>query len=45
MHDLSHGAYREEKPYLEDEIVKACRDVIDFIDNKYPGQLSELKQP
>ena len=43
MQDLSHGTYRENMPYLDQELITACKKVIEFIENHYPGQLTSIR--
>lgn len=40
INDLSHGGYRDEKPYIDNQVLEACKCVIKYIQNHYPLQLA-----
>ena len=42
--DLSHGNIRLETPYSEDVLREAAKKVIEFIGDKYPGQLTAIRK-
>ncbi|WP_025869748.1 AAA family ATPase [Methylobacillus glycogenes] len=39
INDSSHGVIRNEKAYLEINVINSCKDVIDFINTKFSGQI------
>ena len=43
IEDQSHGGLREERGYTDDTLIEMCKTVIDFINNKYPGQIKEIE--
>ncbi|MEZ4854777.1 hypothetical protein, partial [Flavobacterium sp.] len=44
MQDLSHGIIRIDKPILPDEIKMGCITILSYINNKYSGQIENLKK-
>ena len=44
IEDQSHGGWRESKGYTDETIIDACKGVIDFINDKYHGQIQEVKK-
>lgn len=42
--DLSHGSIRLQPSYSEDVLREAAQIVIDFIENRYPGQIDAIKK-
>jgi wobble nucleotide-excising tRNase len=43
IEDHSHGGFREETGYTDEMLIDACTTVIKFLENKYPGQIEEIK--
>ena len=44
IEDQSHGGLREERGYTDEMLIETCKTVIEFISNKYPGQIEEIKK-
>ena len=44
IEDHSHGGLREERGYTDDTLIETCKTVIEFINNKYPGQIKEIEK-
>jgi hypothetical protein len=44
MQDLSHGIIRIDKPILPDEMKMGCITILSYINNKYSGQIENLKK-
>ncbi|OEC84384.1 MULTISPECIES: AAA family ATPase [Methanobacterium] len=42
MQDLSHGVLRSQPPVTDEDVIDACTVVIDFISDKYQGQIEGL---
>lgn len=42
IHDLSHGAIRVQKPFTDDDIQEGCKKIIEYIKQKYAGQIDNL---
>jgi hypothetical protein len=43
MHDGSHGIIRWDGPQLEDQIKNGCETIINFLSNKYKGQIDHIE--
>ena len=43
INDHSHGAIRNSNGYTEEILVNACKTVIAFIKDRYPGQITEIE--
>lgn len=43
INDLSHGGIREQKPFQEEDIQRGCNTIIEYINEKFSGQLDNLK--
>lgn len=43
IQSFSHGEIREEESYTEDMIITACKGVINYINQFYPGQIDRIK--
>lgn len=43
IQSFSHGDIREEESYTEEMIINACKGVIDYINQLYPGQIERIK--
>lgn len=44
IEDQSHGGLREERGYTDEMLIETCKTVVEFISNKYPGQIEEIKK-
>ena len=44
MNDLSHGHLRNRNIYSREKMENACKTVISYVSNKYPGQIKEIKK-
>ena len=44
INDFSHGGIRIEKSYTDEQIIEACKCVINYINDKFPGQIEQLKK-
>ena len=44
IEDQSHGGLREERGYTDEMLIETCKTVVEFISNKYPGQIDEIKK-
>ena len=42
IHDLSHGAIRVQKPFTDADIQEGCKKIIEYIKQKYAGQIDNL---
>ncbi len=43
IQSFSHGEIREEESYTEDMIIDACKALVDYIIQYYPGQIERIK--
>lgn len=43
IEDQSHGGWRESKGYTDETIIDACLGVIEYLRDKYPGQIQEVE--
>ena len=43
INDHSHGAIRTSNGFTDKMLVDACKTVIEFINDKFPGQIKEIK--
>lgn len=44
MNDLSHGQLGDVNVYPESKLIEACKTTIDFVQNRYPGQIKGLEE-
>lgn len=43
IQSFSHGEIREEESYTDDMIIEACKALIEYITNYYPGQIERIR--
>ena len=44
IQDLSHGVWRSQPAIFPDDLKKGCKTIINFIENKYKGQIDNVKK-
>ena len=44
IHNLSHGHYKTSPDLIEEQLSKGCNDVINYIEQNFPGQIKQLKK-